>query len=407
MNKRVILLILSLFLIVLLGKLMRTDWSNPMKNPLITIEQQRQQQQQQQQQPPQQQQSDEICTAELLLEESKHDVIDAAMDTDNASVMGSTDDKNTTKAVEKSTTKKLLGWNYSKDAREWRWLVPDRGRRACGLSSSSIKPLQSTPHNIHTTLSGKWVLIIGDSSVRMLHDYLVGRWLGGYTHWPKKMSNHGPIEHTRPCADDWAKLQKKVSYQPDPCSYDVFWEGARVTFIWFGLDLSEELRRSVQQTVGSPDVVVAQHGYWEKNSGRDETEARRAPEKITDILDHREMESAYSQAYHYDRRRHDSNKDSSTTTSNGNSTDPKKQKQQLTNQKRVWMSSFHNPSFGYGPYDGSNEAKELGWEIFNRTKLVDFDGNFTNTPHPMNEVLELELEILLVLLNATATASTT
>ena len=71
------------------------------------------------------------------------------------------------------------------------------------------------------------------------------------------------------------------------------------------------------------------------------------------------------------------------------------------------MSSFQYPSVGHGPYDGSNEAKELGWEIFNRTKLVDFDGNFVNTPHPMNEVLELELEILLVLLNATATASTT
>lgn len=71
-------------------------------------------------------------------------------------------------------------------------------------------------------------------------------------------------------------------------------------------------------------------------------------------------------------------------------------------QKRVWMSFFDSV---YGPYDGSKEAKELGWEIFDRTKLVGFDGTVTKSAHPMNEILELELEVLLVLINETATKS--
>ena len=67
------------------------------------------------------------------------------------------------------------------------------------------------------------------------------------------------------------------------------------------------------------------------------------------------------------------------------------------------MSSFDSV---YGPYDGSKEAKDLGWEIFDRSKLVGFDGTASKSAHPMNEILELELEILLVLLNRTATAIT-
>ena len=242
-TRAIVIVLLSL---TVLWALLQTDVSNLMAN--LSIEQRQQHQQQQQQK----QQRNEICTAELLLEESKTNVVDATVDTD-ASVMGS-NDTNTKEAV-KNTTKQSLGWKYSKDAGEWRWLVPDRGQRACGLLS--LKMLQSMPHDIHATLSGKWLLMIGDSSVRMLHDYLVGRWLGGYTHWPKQMSNYGPKEHTRPCQGDFASMKNNVPFQPFACTYDVFWRGARVTFVWFALDLSEELRRTVRKTVGSPDVVVA------------------------------------------------------------------------------------------------------------------------------------------------------
>ena len=164
-TRAIVIVLLSL---TVLWQLLQTDVSNLMAN--LSIEQRQQHQQQQQQQ----QQRNEICTAEMLLEESKTNVVDATVDTD-ASVMGS-NDTNTKEAV-KNTTKQSLGWNYSKDTGEWRCLVPDRGQRACGLLS--LKPLQSTPHDIHDTLSRKWLLMIGDSLVRMLHDYLVGQWLGG------------------------------------------------------------------------------------------------------------------------------------------------------------------------------------------------------------------------------------
>ena len=44
----------------------------------------------------------------------------------------------------------------------------------------------------------------------------------------------------------------------------------------------------------------------------------------------------------------------------------------------------------FGPYDGSKEAKDLGWEIFDRTKLTGFDSE-----------VELELELLIVLIHET------
>jgi len=296
-------------------------------------------------------QRDEICTAELLLEEGGASG-GAATTTNDTSII----DTNTTTAQVRTRTA-TNQWQFFNKTREWRWRISNRGKRACG-GLSFVTPLRSTPSDIYKALQNKWLLMIGDSSVRMLHDYLVGRWLGGYTHWPSQLDNHGPPEHTVKCQ----------AASPE-CTYDVFWAGARITFSWFGLDLSPEvLPKLLHSTVGSPDLVVAQHGYWEESSGRDPSiVAQKAPQSITAMLDHLEMESLYTQAY------------------------------TQSPQKRVWMSLFHSV---YGPYDGSTEAKDLGWEIFDRTKLTSFDGKVSG-PHPMDEVLELELELLLVLINET------
>ena len=297
-------------------------------------------------------QRDEVCTAELLLEEwGERENTTAQIRTRNKS-----------SAIIKNQ------WQFFNDTGEWRWMISDRGKRACG-GLSFVTPLQSTPRDIYKALQNKWLLMIGDSSVRMLHDYLVGRWLGGYTHWPSQLTNHGPPEHTVPCRDPHDKMRKGIPYAPPECTYDVFWGGARVTFLWLGLDLSPEaLPKLLHSTVGSPDLVVAQHGYWEQSSGRDPSiMAQKAPQTITAMLDHLEMESLYTHAY------------------------------TKSPQKRVWMSLFDSV---YGPHDGSNEANDLGWEIFDRTKLTTFDGKRVGA-HPMHEVLELELELLLVLIHET------
>ena len=47
-------------------------------------------------------------------------------------------------------------------------------RNLCNLDEPFLVPLQSTPHDIQQILSKKWVVLVGDSSVRMVHDYLVG-----------------------------------------------------------------------------------------------------------------------------------------------------------------------------------------------------------------------------------------
>ena len=130
-------------------------------------------------------------------------------------------------------------------------------------------------------------------------------------------------------------------------------------------------------------------------SRRGKTKAGAAPKVITDILDHREMKLLYHRAYDNQHINNNNNNNNNTATAGNSSAHPK---QQNLPQKRVWMSSLDSV---YGPYDGSKAAKRLGWEIFDRSKLVAFDGTNSLGKHPMNEILELELEILLILLNQT------
>ena len=88
---------------------------------------------------------------------------------------------------------------------------------------------------------------------------------------------------------------------PDkPCHFDVYNRGARVTFVWNSLLYTGELDAILRNNIGLPDVVVGQHGYWEKTWARDSplnaTEkgtalenAQSMPKKIT-ALERHEME---------------------------------------------------------------------------------------------------------------------
>ena len=71
---------------------------------------------------------------------------------------------------------------------------------------------------------------------------------------------------------------------------------------------------------------------------------------------------------------------------------------------KIWMTFFNKnalktvyPGSSGDLYDGSRVAKKLGWDIFDRSKLVNAKGKHEGA-HPMNEVLEIELEILLLIL---------
>lgn len=250
------------------------------------------------------------------------------------------------------------------------WSVSTQVQEACRLPKPHIVPLQSTAEDIEDVLSGKWILLIGDSSTRMLYDYFIGRWLGNYTHWPSKMTHRGPESHSMPCQGYGT------------CHYDVFIKGARVTFVWLSQNMTTELDTILQQTVGVPDMVVGQHGYWEQFMPTAETAREHSEEivrRVTDSIAYRELKSEYPSAYAIR-----SNK-----------------------PYKMWMTSF-DPNFlgkfGQGGadgsfFDGSRLAGTLGWDILDRT----FFGMDPHTlqpegAHPMNEVLELELEILLLII---------
>mmetsp|Transcript_27416 Transcript_27416/g.33910 ORF Transcript_27416/g.33910 Transcript_27416/m.33910 type:complete len:401 (+) Transcript_27416:234-1436(+) len=278
-----------------------------------------------------------------------------------------------------------IGWKFSNDEEKWQWQVPIQAQKSCHLDSPFVTPLESSPKDIHDALNGKWLLMIGDSSIRMLHDYLIGRWLGNYTHWPAHLTNHGSSEHTYLCFH---------GPEGGTCHYDVFHRGVRVTFVWLDIHMNDGLQNILSRTVGLPDIVVGQHGYWEmfnlnqmKESANSTTNtqediqsslenAASIPKQITEVLEnHQEMGKEYQHAYN----------DTPTTY-------------------KLWMSYYNenymksvNLNHTLANFDAHRTAKELGWDSFDRSKLVNIEGKHVG-PHPMDEVLEIELELLLLLI---------
>ena len=180
--------------------------------------------------------------------------------------------------------------------------------------------------------------------------------------------------------------------------------------------MTDSLQTIIEKTIGIPDVVVGQHGYHArknlksnkiKKSGKDlksnkinksgktlksnikinaatieeriiysleQTSA--IPKKITEVLQHQEMRNIYQKAY-----------------------------SSSQNTYKIWMSFFDkgellrfDPDHMHASiYDGTESARNLGWDIFDRSNLVNLKGDHSDA-HPMNEILEVELELLLMLI---------
>jgi hypothetical protein len=185
----------------------------------------------------------------------------------------------------------------------------------------------------------------------------------------------------------------------------VFFQGARVTFVWKGLFLTNVLYDILRQTVGSPDMIVGQHGYWEvyavenrvfygprKTVSQIIEKSQQNVGKVLSTLDRwtetKPLSSEYPNAYH--RRRDD----------NANATEACHSKSPY----KVWFTSFDkkfctaaNSSDGY-LCDGTVQAKQLGWDVLDRSMLVDPETGEHQDAHPTTQALELELEMLLVLI---------
>ena len=106
---------------------------------------------------------------------------------------------------------------------------------------------------VERVLTKKWIVLIGDSSLRMLADSLTGRLETWPEEWPRKWNNHGP-PHPTPCI-------------ATPCWFDAFIRGIRITFAWDQwLNTSETLdwfTDLTNRTTGVPDVVLVDSGPWQ------------------------------------------------------------------------------------------------------------------------------------------------
>lgn len=325
------------------------------------------------------------CTAELLSERTAWIPIQARRGTEE-SYNGATDNRRD----HNGTT---WAWEASAKVQEHCLLLGDEQTTAPNQRQHNmISPLESSPTDIQSALQNKWIMMVGDSSVRMLHDYLVGRWLGEYQSWPTGMDNHGP-KHTYRCSGSDEEIQKRDGVPF--CHFEVFHQGARVTFIWMPLDLNKAIPHILGMTIGTPDFFFVQHGYWEtlaykhkKNPTEQEVaNASLATNTFVAAVDQwtreiREMEDEYPKAYKY--------------ATDGTDTSAASSRQSPPH--RVWLSSFLPD---HDAIDGAHTARSLGWDVLNRTNLRDprTQQPFPN-PHVDNEILEVELELLLTLIRS-------
>ena len=116
---------------------------------------------------------------------------------------------------------------------------------------------------IETILDKKWLVFMGDSSLRMMYDYLTLRLLGKDRMYPSNIDHHGPAKPFF-CGGDSVG-----------CTYEFYINGIRLTFIWHHKpDLPHDtLRTLLQTTLGFPDLFIFTLGAWDngifKNSTTD------------------------------------------------------------------------------------------------------------------------------------------
>lgn len=252
----------------------------------------------------------------------------------------------------------------------WRFHVPEGAIEACGISDRDLDddlfpqdgeghyfyPISSTPESIGRAMSGKHIILVGDSSFRMIYDFLVGRAVGGYKEWPDGLGQHGPAEHTRSCG-----------FSNRACGYNFLWGGGQISFYWAGDKTNLALEKYLSETVGNPDLFVVAHGYW---NAEDFEKGERFLRSIDQIISREEMNNTYPFAY---------------------SEKPKRRK--------IFMTPF-DPEVAGGE-GARKQAELLGWSIFDRSKVTTPPQGITKQAHPMGVVMEMQLELLVAVIRAT------
>ena len=116
---------------------------------------------------------------------------------------------------------------------------------------------------VRNFLHGRWVLLVGDSTMRMLYHHFIMLLLNKHTVWPAELSSH---MEPGACFDDTSlAVQSWVYDQPERCLEDFQLDGVRLTMAWtrFGdVQSLTPLGELLNNTVGVPDLALVGVGAW-------------------------------------------------------------------------------------------------------------------------------------------------
>lgn len=157
------------------------------------------------------------------------------------------------------------GWCHADGARSFpsgagRWdcaaAPPRYVDAASGISTSSVLSASS----VRPLVGSKWLVFVGDSSMRILFHLLLGVLSLRWERWPAALaaSGHGP-DPASTCLD-------RHDSASGPCLEDAYHKGVRLTAVWsdYGDEPAQlaSLRALANQTLGAPDMLVLGVGAW-------------------------------------------------------------------------------------------------------------------------------------------------
>lgn len=118
-------------------------------------------------------------------------------------------------------------------------------------------------HDVDDFLTGKWLLLVGDSAMRMLYHHLLALLSGRWRVWPPSISAH--LE-AGSCFD--SNLRCPWAAVTCPCLEDAYFNGTRLTMVWTKYGHSDDLKpveALANQVVGRPDIVLMGISAWWAN----------------------------------------------------------------------------------------------------------------------------------------------
>ena len=123
--------------------------------------------------------------------------------------------------------------------------------------------------NLERALAGKWLLIVGDSSVRMAYHLIMGSISRGWEIWPEDVNNHGPGEFSAPPGG--CNKTRNAS-----CLEHFSRRGVLLSFLWVDYGREEQLSPLVKFGQGTPlsqpDGIFVGFGAWHKRFPLDPAE---------------------------------------------------------------------------------------------------------------------------------------